>query len=106
SSKQIEELTATSLIVGAFDFAEFDASPLELLPGDVLLAYTDGLTEAENSSGSMFGEDRLKELIVREATSGAEHLLKAVLAAVEEFIGSQLQSDDITIIIIERPVSR
>ena len=46
---------------------------------------------------------RLKELIVREAPRGAEHLLKCVLASVEEFIGAQVQSDDITITIIERP---
>ncbi|HEX5000297.1 MAG TPA: SpoIIE family protein phosphatase [Terriglobia bacterium] len=105
SGSQIEELMATSLMVGAFDFAVFESSPLELQPGDFLLVYTDGLTEAENSSGDMFGEERLKELILREAPDGAEKLVKKVLAAVEAFIGTQLQSDDITIVILERPVS-
>jgi len=67
------------------------------------MAYTDGLTEAEDSTGNMFGEARLKELIILEAPKGAEHLLKKVLASVEEFIGTQVQSDDITIMIVERP---
>jgi len=103
ATNQIEELSATSLMVGAFDFAVFESNPLELQRGDVLLAYSDGLTEAENSAANMYGEERLKELIVREAPRGAEHLLKCVLASVEEFIGAQVQSDDITIMIIERP---
>jgi sigma-B regulation protein RsbU (phosphoserine phosphatase) len=103
SSNAIEELSATSLMVGAFDFAEFEASPIDLRTGDILLVYSDGLTEAENSSGEMFGEERLKELIVREAPNGAERMLKAVLAALETFIGSQLQTDDITIVIVEHP---
>ncbi len=103
SSNQIEELKATSLMVGAFDFAVFESNPLEIHPGDLLLAYTDGLTEAENSNGDMFGEDRLKELIIQGAPGGAEQLMKKVLASVEEFIGTQVQSDDITIVAVERP---
>jgi serine phosphatase RsbU (regulator of sigma subunit) len=50
----------------------------------------------------MFGEERLKGIIMKEAPHGAERLLKTVLAALDEFTGNQLQTDDITIMIVER----
>jgi serine phosphatase RsbU (regulator of sigma subunit) len=102
AESSIEELSSNSLMVGAFDFASFESNSLELRPGDILLAYSDGLTEAENSSGEMFGEERLKGIIMKEAPHGAERLLKTVLAALDEFTGNQLQTDDITIMIVER----
>jgi serine phosphatase RsbU (regulator of sigma subunit) len=102
SEDKIEELSSNSLMVGAFDFATFESNPLELLPGDIMLAYSDGLTEAENSTGEMFGEERLKEIMMKEAPQGAEILLKTVLAALDEFTGNHLQTDDITIMIVER----
>jgi sigma-B regulation protein RsbU (phosphoserine phosphatase) len=101
ASGTIEELSATGLMVGAFDFATFESSPLELQLGDILLAYSDGLTEAESPSGEMFGEERLKEIISREAPAGSEQLLKTVLGTLESFIENQPQTDDITIIVAE-----
>jgi sigma-B regulation protein RsbU (phosphoserine phosphatase) len=98
----IEELSSNSLMVGAFDFATFDSDILDLRPGDILLAYSDGLTEAEDSAGEMFGEERLKGIIMIEAPHGAERLLKTVLASLDEFTGNHLQTDDITIMIVER----
>src|SRR5439155_25362328 len=99
----IDELSATGLMVGAFDFATFESIPLHIQVGDILVVYTDGLTEAEAHSGEMFGEERVKEIIQREAPSGAEQMLKTMLAALEKFTGSKPQTDDITIIIAERP---
>jgi sigma-B regulation protein RsbU (phosphoserine phosphatase) len=103
ASNSIEELSATGLMVGAFDFATFESTPLHIQVGDILVVYTDGLTEAEAHSGEMFGEDRVKEIIQREAPSGAEQMLKTMLEALEKFTGSKPQTDDITIIIAERP---
>jgi sigma-B regulation protein RsbU (phosphoserine phosphatase) len=64
ATETIEELPSTSLILGAFEFATFEAIPIEVRQGDVLLAYSDGLTEAENSREEMFGEERVKELVL------------------------------------------
>jgi serine phosphatase RsbU (regulator of sigma subunit) len=102
ASNSIEELTSTAMMVGAFDFATFESSPFEMQVGDILLVYTDGLTEAEAHSGEMFGEERVKEIILREASSGADQMLKSMLGALETFTGSKPQTDDITIVIAER----
>ena len=98
----IDELASTSLILGMFDFAMFEATPIELRPGDVLLAYSDGLTEAENVQEEMFGEDRVKEIIRREAPAGTDRLHDALIASIAEFTRGRDQSDDITLVIAER----
>jgi phosphoserine phosphatase RsbU/P len=98
----IDELASTSLILGMFDFATFEATPIEVRPGDVLLAYSDGLTEAENVQEEMFGEDRVKEIIRREAPAGTDRLHDALIASIAEFTRGRDQSDDITLVIAER----
>ena len=98
----IDELASTSLILGMFDFAMFEATPIEVRPGDVVLAYSDGLTEAENVKEEMFGEDRVKEIIRREAPAGTDRLHDALIASIAEFTKGRDQSDDITLVIAER----
>jgi sigma-B regulation protein RsbU (phosphoserine phosphatase) len=102
AQKEIEELHSNCMILGAFDFAVFQSSPLELHKADVLLVYSDGLTEAEDPSGAMFGEERVKEIMCREAPLGANQVRKALLAAIEQFTRGRTQTDDITIMIAER----
>jgi len=98
----IDELASTNLILGAFDFASFEATPIELRPGDVLLAYSDGLTEAESASEEMFGEERVKEIVRREASSGAARVHDALIASIADFTRGHDQSDDITLVIAEQ----
>jgi len=74
-----------------------------LRSGDVLLAYSDGLTEAENSREEMFGEDRVKEILIREAPQGVARVHEALIASIAEFTKGRDQSDDITIVIAQRP---
>jgi sigma-B regulation protein RsbU (phosphoserine phosphatase) len=102
ASREIEELTSNALIIGAFDFATFEAAEIVMERGDVLFVYSDGLTEAEDPSGNMFGEERVKEIILREAPSGAESVYDAILPAVQDFIRGHAQTDDITFVIAQR----
>jgi serine phosphatase RsbU (regulator of sigma subunit)/pSer/pThr/pTyr-binding forkhead associated (FHA) protein len=97
----IDELASTNLILGAFDFASFEATPIEVRPGDVVLAYSDGLTEAESAREEMFGEERVKEIFRREASSGAVRVHDALIASIAEFTRGHDQSDDITLVIAE-----
>ena len=98
----IEELPSTNLVLGVFDFVMFESVPIELKEGDVLLAYSDGVTEAENIREEMFGEERVKDIIRREAPSGAARLHDVLIASLSEFTLKRDQSDDITIVIAER----
>ena len=90
----IEELRSKGLVLGAFDFAKYSALPLQLNPGDLLVVYSDGLTEAENTSGDMFGEERLIELIQEDGNKGAGALQESILKAIENFTQNRAQTDD------------
>jgi phosphoserine phosphatase RsbU/P len=99
---QIEELQSNNMIVGAFQFATYEAGALKLDPGDILLAYSDGLTEAENVSGEMLGEETVKKVLLSEAPSGSQQLEQKLLSTVQGFTAGRSPTDDITLIIVER----
>ena len=101
-SKEIELLESGGLILGAFDFATYQSCPLALSQGDILVVYSDGVTDAQNPKGEMFGEERLIQLIKKEAPSGGEALEKAILQSIEEFTRGMAQTDDITFLLVER----
>ena len=98
----IDEWPSTNLVLGAFDFVTFEASTVELDIGDMVFVYSDGLTEAENVNGDMFGEERVKEIIQREGSRGVSKVHEAVIASIGEFTRGRDQTDDITIVIAER----
>lgn len=102
AKKIIEELPSGGLIVGAFPFASYECSPLQLDDGDILVIYSDGLTEAEGPGGEMFGEDRLREIIFSEASSGSHMLERKLLEALENFTRGMPQTDDVTFVLIQR----
>jgi sigma-B regulation protein RsbU (phosphoserine phosphatase) len=99
---EIEELHSNNIIVGAFAFATYEPANLKLNPGDVLLAYSDGLTEAENPHGEMLGEEGVKAVIRSEATAGAKQLEQKLLDTIQSFTAGRSQTDDITLILVER----
>ena len=101
-SGEIEELHSGGLILGAFDFATYESFPLILKQGDILVVYSDGVTEAQDPKGEMFGEERLIQLIKNEAPSGGEALEKGILQSIEEFTRGVAQTDDITFLLVER----
>ena len=81
---------------------------MQLAPGDVLVLYTDGITEARNSEKALFEDQRLLEAVKASVASpssqtpSAEGVRAAVLAAVHRFVGDAPQSDDITLSVIVR----
>jgi len=98
----IEELGSNNMIVGAFSFATYGAADLQLNPGDILLAYSDGLTEAENPQGEMLGEEGVKQVIRAEAPMGSKYLEHKLLGKIQNFTAGRSLTDDITIILVER----
>jgi sigma-B regulation protein RsbU (phosphoserine phosphatase) len=99
---KIEELPSGNLVLGAFDFVTYQSCPFHLHIGDILVVYSDGLTEAQNQQQEMFGEERLRQIIQQEAASGSHPLHQKVLKAVEEFTQGTLQTDDITFLVVEK----
>ena len=100
SDGSFSELPATGMAIGAVPDAAYDAGTAVLEPGDVLVLYTDGITEAENPAQEMFGEDRLREAIVGARMLSAAAIVAAILESVQAFSGSAPQSDDITLMVV------
>jgi sigma-B regulation protein RsbU (phosphoserine phosphatase) len=90
------------VLEGASDFASCQSRAFHLDKGDILVASSDGLTEAENLEKEMFGEERLREIIQRDAHSGSHAIEKSFLKAIQDFTQGTPQTDDITFVIVEK----
>jgi serine phosphatase RsbU (regulator of sigma subunit) len=97
---EIERLGATGTVLGLFKNWECAVEEVSLRPGDVLLIYTDGITEAPNLAGEEFGESRLVEILRAHPQLPVQALLSLILAAVQEFSGAS-QADDLTLLIAQ-----
>lgn len=78
----------------------YDEYAARLQPGQVLLIGTDGIWEARNRAGEMFGKDRLREVLRAHREKSAESICSAVIAAVTEFRAGSAQADDITLVVV------
>jgi len=88
------------LVLGAFQGSTFITEKIVLDPGDTLLAYTDGVTEAMDARGRMYSEPRLVEAL--RAMSGAtpRQLVDGLAASVDAFAAGAVQSDDVTLLAV------
>lgn len=93
----VERLAATATILGAFEAWDCSVAETTLAPGDALLLYSDGITEARNDQDDEFGEARLLETLRRYRHMEAPALVAAILEAVGEFSSGD-QADDITLV--------
>ena len=98
----IDELPPCGMILGAFDHVTYDSVPFCLNVGDVLVVYSDGVTEAMDPNGEMFGEARLMDVVRESAASGGAAVQEAILAAVQSFMGKASAPDDLTVLVVER----
>ncbi len=97
-----EPLEVNGTVVGAFPFSEYDESRVALRPGDLLVFYTDGVTEPENEYGEMFGEDRLIDLLERNGHLDEDEIIRIVLDAVRQWTASEELQDDMTLLLARR----
>ena len=96
-----EMLTTKSVVLGAFDFAQYQPRQTKLMSGDVVVMYTDGVTEAVNANHQMFGDEKLEELVRKSVNLSAEEIKKMILDAVLNFTSGLPQGDDITLIVLK-----
>jgi sigma-B regulation protein RsbU (phosphoserine phosphatase) len=98
---RIEYLTDGGVALGVLPDAQYEERPIAILPGDVLVLYTDGITEAEDVRGRQLGTKRLEECVGRLLEKSAQEILDGVLAEVLEFAGERGQSDDLTLVVLK-----
>ncbi|MGD2158717.1 MAG: SpoIIE family protein phosphatase [Anaerolineales bacterium] len=99
-----EVLVSDGVILAAFDEIELEEKSITIIPGDILVLYTDGLTDAQNGEGRSFGEARLCEVIRENKESSAHQMLITILKSVHQFSGDTSLSDDLTLIILKRSI--
>ena len=87
--------------LGVVDGFPFDVVFREISPGETVVIYTDGVSEAMNAAGDLYGVDRLRELVQKE-TSDTQQLGKSILADVRKHAGGHPQNDDITLMVFGR----
>ena len=94
----VERLEATGTVVGLFDKWDCAVKEVQLAPGDTLVLYTDGVTEAEDKRSEEFGEVRLTEFLRANFSRPPAALIEPLVAAVHEFSAGE-QADDITLVV-------
>jgi sigma-B regulation protein RsbU (phosphoserine phosphatase) len=99
---EFEELRAKGIIIGLFPDIALEDGSVRIAPGDSLIMYTDGVTEAMTLQSEQFGVARLREVIFAHREQNAEEMISAITSAVKAFVGDAPRSDDLTIVVIKR----
>lgn len=102
SKDPIQRLRPTGMALGVSEGAQWKQKIEKLMPGDILILYTDGITEAQNQREQFFGEDQLLDVVLENQNASAGQILEAVLDEVHRFVGSEPRQDDIALIVIRR----
>jgi sigma-B regulation protein RsbU (phosphoserine phosphatase) len=102
-------LEGSGPLLGAFGRLDLGECGVSLAAGDLVLLYTDGVTDARAANGERFGDDRLLAVVERERRGSARDVVDALAAAIRDFAGVEPAADDVTIVAIrrtERPPAR
>jgi phosphoserine phosphatase RsbU/P len=102
--RPVRWLSGSGPLLGAFPTLDLVPCEVQLAPGDLVLLYTDGVTDTRRSSGERFGDERLLA-VVEDARGGtARDLVEAIVGAIAEFQGDEPAADDVTIVALRRSV--
>jgi len=99
-SGEVVCLVAGGPVVGLMERCGYQQGSLALEPGDVLVAYTDGISEAMNPAGEEWGEQRLIETVRENRCETARVLIDRIMAAADAFVGGAAQHDDMTLVVV------
>jgi sigma-B regulation protein RsbU (phosphoserine phosphatase) len=97
----LRRLETGGTVVGLFPDRDYEEETVELYPGDIFIAFSDGITEPENEFGE-FGEERLVECIAAYRHLPLERITEHAVSAIQDWIGSTEQPDDITLVLARR----
>jgi sigma-B regulation protein RsbU (phosphoserine phosphatase) len=79
--------------------SRYDAKTTDLMPGDVLVWYTDGIVECENESGEEYGEKRFRASVRKAAALDAAEMRDAIITDAGQYFGETVRKDDITMVV-------
>ncbi|HEY2924176.1 MAG TPA: SpoIIE family protein phosphatase, partial [Candidatus Eisenbacteria bacterium] len=102
ASGETEKLSVGGLLLGMFPEAAYESALLRMDPGDVLVLYSDGVTEARDERDDEFGEERLASFLREHRTMDPERLVESLIRAVHEFSSEGKPGDDVTVAVIRR----
>lgn len=102
TSEGVQRLNTGGLVLSYFPDAAFDEQTIDLQSEDVLVIYSDGVTESFDANEQEFGEDRLQKIVQDHRHERASSLLDEILKAVHRHAGSVPQSDDITVVVVKK----
>jgi sigma-B regulation protein RsbU (phosphoserine phosphatase) len=97
-----QPLTQTGMALGVTDTEIWEQATTQIQPGDTLVLYSDGVTDAESVEGAFFGHERLQTTVRASLGCSAQEILDALLTRVQEFARGSVQSDDVTLMIVAR----
>jgi phosphoserine phosphatase RsbU/P len=96
----VDRPDASNYPLGLFPQVNFQVDCVQLQPGDLIVTISDGVTEARDAIGGLFGDARLRDVLDICAGQPAEEVCRRILASVREFVGAAPQSDDLTVTVI------
>jgi sigma-B regulation protein RsbU (phosphoserine phosphatase) len=95
----VERLNVGGTVVGLFSPMTYEQAEIQIQPGDLLVAFTDGITEPENNYGEEFGEERVLEVVRRARYDSPQTLTEEIYRSVSDWTGSPELQDDMTMLI-------
>jgi len=99
---KMRKLNIGGIIVGIMADAQYDESTIDINPGEFLVLFSDGITEAVNNAEEEFGDKRLTDIVLNNRTESVERIIDIIFREVKLFTGSPPQMDDMTVVIIKR----
>lgn len=99
---ECRQLDADGLILGVRENVVFEEKTMTLSQGDLILLYTDGITEAENIHGEFFGLKRVNDILIQHAQQSPQMIIEALLEQLKQFCQTESFKDDITLMIFRR----
>jgi sigma-B regulation protein RsbU (phosphoserine phosphatase) len=99
---EVTPLTAKGMALGVLTGIELEQRETKLEPGDLLVLYTDGVTDALNAEMEEFGLPRLLSVVAEHREASAADVIRAINQAVDEFVGDTPQFDDFTLVVLKR----
>ncbi len=102
NSNDVQKLMRTGIPLGILEDGTWEQGVVQLAPGDVLVLYTDGITDAENEKGTFFGPERLLGSVQANLGRSAQEMQDTLMAEVHEFVGDAPQFDDIALVVVVR----